>query len=322
MVDKLKVIWMDGKLVDWDQAQVHVLTHTLHYGLGAFEGIRAYTLADGRSAVFRLGEHVRRLFDSIHIAGFKIPFTRAQIETACTQTLAANGLAAGYIRPLVYFGAGSMGVFPKDNPIKVAIAVWSWGAYLGEEALQRGIRCKISGFTRPQTNTMMTNAKLVGNYTTSVMAKCDAIHDGYDEAILMDPAGFVAEGSGENLFIVRDGAVKTTPLTTILPGITRDSVIDLARGLGLSVSEQTFRRDELYIADEVFFTGTAAEITPIREVDRRTIGDGKPGPVTQKIQKAFFDVVRGRDKKHARWLTPYALPKAAGKTGRREVRKT
>jgi branched-chain amino acid aminotransferase len=310
VVEKVKYIWMDGKRVDWDQATVHVLTHSLHYGMGAFEGIRSYKGADGRPAVFRLAEHVRRLFDSAHIAGIQIPYTQEQIGAACIETLAANGLEEGYIRPLVYLGAGSMGVYPVSNPVRVSIAVWKWGAYLGEEALKKGIRCRVSSFTRYHTNTIMTAAKLTGNYSTSVLAKTEAVRDGYDEAILMDPHGYVAEGSGENIFIVRDGQIKTTPLTTILPGITRDSVITLARDLGFAVAEQPFRRDELYVADEAFFTGTAAEVTPIREVDNRTIGAGKPGPVTQDLQKAFFDAVRGRSSRYAAWLTPYEVRNA------------
>ena len=321
MVDKLKFIWMDGKLVDWDQAKIHVLTHTFHYGLGAFEGIRAYKGEDGQPAIFRLKEHVRRLFDSTRIMGFEIPYSFDQISKACIETLAANKLEEGYIRPVVYLGEGSMGVFPKDNPIRVMIAVWKWGAYLGEEALKKGIRCKISSYTRYHPNTMMTTAKLTGNYTTAVMAKSDAVRDGYDEAILMDVQGYVAEGSGENLFIVRGGLIKTTPLTTVLPGITRDSVITLARDLGYTVVEQLFRRDELYIADEAFFSGTAAEVTPIRQVDNRPIGNGKPGPITQDIQKAFFDAIRGKAPRYTDWLTPYSIKNSSSgrSTRRREV---
>lgn len=307
MVEKLKYIWMDGKLVDWDRATVHVLTHTLHYGLGAFEGIRSYATDDGRQAVFRLEDHLRRLKDSCHIATIPLPYSVEELSRACVQTLAANGLREGYIRPLVFLGDGAMGVFPADNPTRVCIAVWKWGKYLGEKALEQGVRAKISSFTRYQPNTMMTRAKLSGNYTCSVLAKKEVRALGFDEAILLDPDGFVAEGSGENIFIVRDGRLKTTPLTNILPGITRDTVMTLARDLGYAVQEQRFSRDELYIADEVFFTGTAAEVTPIREVDGRTIGTGRPGPVTQAIQKLFFDVVRGRAKKYERWLDYFEL---------------
>ena len=320
MVDKLKYIWMDGKLVDWDNATIHALNHTFHYGLGAFEGIRSYKGEDGRPAVFRLKEHVRRLFDSTHIMGCgEMPFSFEEVCGACTETLAANGLEEGYVRPVVFLGEGAMGVYPRDNPVRLMVAVWKWGAYLGEKALKEGIRCKISTFSRYQPNTMMTNAKLTGNYVTSVMAKSEAIKDGYDEAILMDTQGFVAEGSGENIFIVRGGRIKTTPLTTILPGITRETVMTLARDLGYTVTEQTFRRDELYVADEVFFSGTAAEVTPIREVDRRRIGNGRMGPVTQDIQSAFFDVVRGRSTRYAEWLTPYAINPAKRNTKRKEV---
>ncbi len=319
MVEKLKSIWMDGKLVDWDEARIHVLTHTFHYGLGAFEGIRSYETHDGRSAVFRLGDHLRRLADSCHIAQMKLPFPLEEISGACKATLAANGLKAGYIRPLAFLGDGSMGVFPADNPVRLVIAVWKWGAYLGEKALKEGIRAKISSFTRFQPNTIMTRAKLTGNYATGVLAKREAKSLGFDEAIMLDTDGFCAEGSGENLFIVRDGRIKTAPLTCVLPGITRDTVIRLAGEAGLDLAEQRFSRDELYTADEAFFTGTAAEVTPIREVDGRQIGAGGAGPVTQRIQKLFFDVVLGRDKARAKWLDYYEVG-APGKEGKRPVR--
>jgi branched-chain amino acid aminotransferase len=305
---------MDGKLVDWDDAKIHVLTHTFHYGLGAFEGIRAYKGDDGRPAVFRLKEHVRRLFDSTQIMGFQVPFTPEQIADACIETLVANGLEEGYIRPLVYLGDGAMGVLPRNNPVRVLVATWKWGTYLGEDALKKGIRVKISSFSRYHGNTMMTTAKLTGNYTTSVLAKMEVVRNGYDEAILMDTAGYVAEGSGENIFIVRNGVVKTTPLSTILPGITRDSVMTIARDLDIPVVEQLFRRDELYVADEAFFTGTAAEVTPIREVDDRTIGAGKPGPVTGAIQKAYFDAIRGRSPRYSEWRTLYGGKNPTTKT--------
>ena len=307
MVDKLKFIWMDGKLVDWDDAQVHVLTHTFHYGLGAFEGIRSYELADGRSAVFRLKEHIRRLADSCHIGQMKLPFSQEELAAACKETLAANGLKAGYIRPVAYIGHGVMGVHPADNPIRVFIATWKWGAYLGEEALKKGIRTKISSYTRFQPNSIMTRAKLTGNYATGILAKREAKSLGFDEAIMLDSDGFCAEGSGENLFIVRDGKIKTTPLTCVLPGITRDTILTLARDNGIPIEEQRFSRDELYIADEAFFTGTAAELTPIREVDGRTIGKGEPGPVAKKLQEKFFEVVRGQNKKYADWLDVYEV---------------
>lgn len=307
MVEKLKSIWVNGKLVDWDKATFHVLTHSLHYGLGAFEGIRAYATHDGGQAIFRLKEHVRRLFDSCHIANLKVPYTRAQIVEACKQVLSVNGLREGYIRPIVFIGAGVMGVYPADNPIEVAIVAWKWGKYLGPEALEKGVRCMVSSIQRYAPNTMMTRGKITGNYTASVLAKSEAKKAGFDEAILLDVDGFVAEGSGENIFIVRDNVIKTTPFTSILPGITRDSVIRLARDQGFEVQEQKFTRDEMYIADEVFFTGTAAEVTPIREIDGRQIGEGRPGPVAKKLQTAFFDVVSGRSSRYASWLTPFGV---------------
>jgi branched-chain amino acid aminotransferase len=302
MVEATKKIWMDGTFVDWDNAQVHVLSHTLHYGLGAFEGIRCYDTALG-SAVFRLREHIDRLFHSAHIAGLTVPYTRDDIEHAILDTIKVNDVRACYIRPLIYLGYGEMGINNSQNPVCVSIAVWPWGAYLGEGALDEGIRVRVSSFTRHHVNVMMTKAKIVGNYANSQLAKMEAIKSGYDEAILLDPQGNVAEGSGENIFIVRNGELKTPPLTAILEGITRNSIIDLARHLGLTVHETIFSRDELYIADEAFFTGTAAELTPIREVDDRTIGNGRPGPISHKLQQAFFRVVEGKDDTFQHWLT-------------------
>lgn len=302
MVEKMEKIWMDGELIDWDEAKVHVLTHTLHYGLGVFEGIRCYRCHDGSSAVFRLGDHIDRLFHSALIGGIKIPFSKERVFAACKETLRANDLAEGYIRPIVFIGEGVMGVYPGDNPIRVSIVTWPWGAYLGEEALKRGIRVKISSFTRHHVNVMMTKAKICGNYVNSVFAKTEAIKGEYDEAVMLDTEGYVSEGSGENLFLVRKGQIKTTPLTSILEGITRHSVTSLAADIGMEVKEEKFTRDELYVADEVFFTGTAAEITPIREVDDRSVGNEAPGPVTRKLQALFFDVVRGREKKYEAWL--------------------
>lgn len=302
MVEATKKIWMDGTFVDWDNAQVHVLSHTLHYGLGAFEGIRCYDTARG-SAVFRLREHIDRLFHSAHIAGLTVPYTRDDIEHAVIETIKINDVRACYIRPLIYLGYGEMGINNSQNPVCVSIAVWPWGAYLGEGALDDGIRVRVSSFTRHHVNVMMTKAKIVGNYANSQLAKMEAIKSGYDEAILLDPQGNVAEGSGENLFIVRHGELKTPPLTAILEGITRNSIIDLARHLGVVVHETIFSRDELYIADEAFFTGTAAELTPIREVDDRTIGNGRPGPLSHKLQQAFFRVVEGKDDAFQHWLT-------------------
>ena len=298
---------MDGTLTPWDQANVHVLTHTLHYGLGVFEGIRAYECADGSSAVFRLKEHMDRLFGSAKVMGLTIPFTKEQLANACVETLRANKMKAGYIRPLVFVGSGAMGVNPGSNPIRVAIAVWPWGAYLGAEALEKGIRICTSSYTRHHVNVMMTKAKVVGNYVNSVLAKTEALADGYDEALMLDPTGYVAEGTGENVFIVRNGVIKTPPLTSILAGITRDSLLILAKELGYTVVEQLFTRDELYMADEVFFTGTAAEVTPIREVDRRVIGEGHAGPVAKALQAAFFKVVEGKNPQYADWLHKFSL---------------
>lgn len=300
---KGKKIWMDGKLVNWDDANVHILTHTLHYGLGVFEGIRCYLCEDGSSAVFRLNEHTERLFDSARIVQIEIPYTRTEINEAVFETLKGNDLKEGYIRPIVYLGAGTMGLYPTANPVRVAIAAWPWGAYLGEEGLKKGIRVKTSSFTRHHVNVNMTKAKVVGNYVNSILAKKEAVKSGYDEALMLDTEGYVSEGSGENIFIVEDGVLKTTPLTSVLNGITRDSVIELARDKDIEVVEEKFTRDELYMAQEAFFTGTAAEITPVREVDDRVLGEGKPGPVTQAIQGTFFDIVKGRNDEYREWLS-------------------
>lgn len=299
---KGKKIWMDGGLVDWDDANLHVLTHTLHYGLGVFEGIRCYRCEDGRSAVFRHREHIDRLYDSAHIVQMDIPFTKEEIREATFATLNANGLKEGYIRHIVYLGTGSMGLFPKENPVKVSIAAWAWGAYLGEEGLENGIRAKVSSFTRHHVNVGMTKSKVVGNYVNSILAKREVIKSGYDEAIMLDTEGYVSEGSGANIFMVKNGLLKTTPLTSILQGITRDSVIQIARDKGIDVVEERFSRDELYIADEAFFTGTAAEVTPIKEVDDRIIGNGKPGPVTKSLQDGFFNIVKGENTSYREWL--------------------
>jgi branched-chain amino acid aminotransferase len=289
MLLETKKIWMDGEMVPWKEAKVHVLAHGLHYGTGYFEGVRCYALADGRSAIFRLGEHVRRFLDSGKILGFPLPYTAAEMERAMVDIVKVNGLKECYIRPLAFVGLGEMGLYAPDNPLQVIIAVWSWGAYLGDEGIKNGV--------------MMTKSKVAGNYINSVLAKNEVKKAGYDEAIMLDTEGYVAEASGENIFIVRGGRIKTTPLTSILPGITRDSVIEMARDKNYSVQEERFTRDELYTADEAFFTGTAAEVTPIREVDNRTIGSGRPGPVTLDLQQAFFDTTKGKDAKYARWLT-------------------
>ena len=302
MVQKMEKIWMDGRLIPWDEAKVHVLTHTLHYGLGIFEGIRCYLCDDGRSAVFRLREHIDRFFDSAHIGALKMGYSKKEIVEACKETLRANGLKAGYIRPLAFIGEGVMGVYPGDNPIQVAIITWPWGAYLGEEAIEKGIRAKFSSYTRHHVNVMMTKAKISGNYVNSVLAKREVMKLGYEEAMMLDTEGYVSEGSGENIFMVRNGVIKTTPLTSILSGITRNSVIQIAKSRKIPVVEEKFTRDELYTAQEAFFTGTAAEITPIREVDDRQIGEGKPGPVTKELQAVFFDIVKGKNPEFREWL--------------------
>ena len=295
-------IWMDGSFVDWADAKVHVLTHSLHYGLAAFEGLRCYKGKSG-SAIFKMQEHVDRLFDSAHIGMMTIPYEKKQVAEAIVETVRSNKLEACYIRPLIYIGYGAMGVYPGDNPIKLAIAAWKWGSCLGDDALANGMRACVSSFTRHHVNVSMTRGKISGYYVNSILAKREAKANGYDEAILLDPEGYVSEGTGENIFIVRKGRLKTTPLTSILEGITRNAVIELAREQGLVVLEERFTRDEMYIADEVFVTGTAAELTPVREIDKRAIGTGKPGPVTAALQKRFFSIVRGEDPSHDSWLT-------------------
>ena len=295
-------IWLDGELIRWEDAKVHVLTHALHYGTAYFEGIRCYELADGRSAVFRLPEHMRRLADSGKILGFPLPYTEAQICQAAIDVIQANNLKECYIRPLAFVGLGDLGLYAPNNPVNVCIAVWPWGAYLGDECLQKGIRAKVSSFTRHHVNVMMTKSKGSGNYINSVLAKHEVKKAGYDEAIMLDAEGYVSEASGENIFMVRDRRIKTTPLTSILPGITRDSIIRLARDKGYEVVEERFTRDELYTADEAFLTGTAAELTPIREVDDRQIGAGRRGCVTEDVQKTFFDVIKGKNPKYEKWL--------------------
>lgn len=302
MLEASEKIWMDGKLVNWADASVHVLTHSLHYGLSAFEGIRCYQGANG-SAIFRLQEHVDRLFESAHITQLDIPYDRKQVAEAIIETVRVNKLASCYIRPIAYIGYGAMGLYPGDNPIHLAIAAWRWGAYLGEEGLKKGIRVKVSSFTRHHVNVAMTRAKISGYYVNSILAKREVKQDGYDEALMLDTEGYVSEGTGENVFIVRKGAIKTTPLTSILEGITRSTVMELARERTRPVLEERFTRDALYVADEVFLTGTAAEITPIREIDGRRIGAGKPGPVTMELQDAFFKIVKGEDPARKAWLT-------------------
>ena len=300
--DRDGVIWMDGKVVPWREANVHVLTHSLHYGVGAFEGIRAYKTPQG-TAVFRLDEHVKRLFDSAHILEMDIPFSHETIRDACVANVRDNKLETAYIRPLAYYGSEGMGLHANNLSVHIAIASWFWGAYLGADALEKGIRIKTSSYTRHMVNSVMSRAKACGNYINSILALQEAARDGYDEALLLDPDGMVAEGSGENIFIVRRGILYTPALTSVLEGITRDTVMWLARQLGLEVVEKRITRDEVYIADEAFFTGTAAEVTPIRELDNRRIGAGSIGPVTRQLQKAYLDLVEGRRECPADWLT-------------------
>ena len=302
---KADKIWLDGKLVNWDDAKVHVLTHALHYGVGVFEGIRAYKTADGRSAVFRLREHLQRLYDSAHIVLMEIPYPVERLHAACLETLRANKQAEGYIRPIAFFGYGSMGV-GAVNPVQVSIASWPWGAYLSDEGLAKGIRAKVSSFTRMHVNVNMVRAKVSGQYVNSFLANREAMLSGYEEAILLDTEGYVAEGSGENIYIVKDGTLFTPPLSSpVLAGITRDSVLRIARDQGVPVVEQKFTRDTMYLADELFMTGTAAEVTPVREVDNRRIGRGEPGPVTKTIQETYFRAVHGEEQRYKEWLTYY-----------------
>jgi len=305
MADRDGHIWYDGKLVPWRDANTHVLTHSLHYGLAVFEGLRAYKTGSGTS-IFRLKEHTERLFNSAHIYMMKIPYSRDEIMAAHKEVVRANKLDECYIRPIAFYGSEKIGVSPKGASVHVAIAAWPWGAYLGAEAIDKGIRVKTSSFARHHVNVSMCRAKYSGTYANSILANLEATEHGYDEGLLLDVDGFVAEGSGENLFMVKNGCLYEPELTSALAGITRDSVITLAREMGYSVSARRITRDDLYIADEAFFTGTAAEVTPIREVDGRTIGEGKRGPVTKRLQSAFFDCVTGKAEKHSDWLAPVA----------------
>jgi len=298
-----ETIWLDGEWVDWDQARIHILTHSLHYGLGVFEGIRCYRTADGRSAVFRLAEHVRRLYDSALINLMEIPYPAEVVTDVILESLRRNGLAEGYIRPLVFIGAGAMGLHPGDNPIRVAVISWAWGKYLGEEGMASGIRAKISTYSRHHVNSKMTKGKTCGDYVNSILAKREALLDGYDEAVMLDSSGLVSECTGENIFVVRDGIIRTPPSATVLNGVTRSTLMSLAADRGMPVEESPITRDDLYIADEIFLTGTAAEVTPIREVDSRLIGSGKRGPVTETLQAAYFELVEGGNDAHADWLT-------------------
>jgi branched-chain amino acid aminotransferase len=304
MADRDGWIWYDGKMVPWRDATTHVLTHTLHYGMGVFEGVRAYETATG-PAIFRLQEHTDRLFRSAHIFGMEIPFTKDEISAAQIACVRDNKLRSCYIRPIVFYGSQAMGVAAKSNPVRVAIAAWPWGAYLGAEGLEKGIRVKTSSFTRHHVNITMTGAKAVANYCNSILANQEATHDGYDEALLLDAQGYVSEGSGENVFLVIGGALHTPDIGSgALKGITRDAVMTLARELGIAVHERRILRDEVYCADEAFFTGTAAEVTPIRELDNRQIGSGRRGPITEQLQTLFFDTVNGRNPAKQAWLTP------------------
>ena len=302
MADRDGQIWLDGQMVDWRDAKIHVLTHTLHYGCGAFEGVRAYDTVDG-TAIFRLEEHTQRLFNSAKILRMPMPFSMAQINEAQKEVVRANHLKSCYLRPLVWIGSEKLGVSPKGNTIHAMVAAWEWGAYLGEEGMRRGIRVKTSSYTRHHVNITMTQAKAVSNYSNSILANMEATEDGYDEALLLDSTGFVSEGAGENVFLIKDGVVYTPDLSAgALNGITRNTVLHICDDLGIKLVQKRITRDECYIADEMFFTGTAAEVTPIRELDRIEIGAGQRGPVTEKIQNAFFDIVNGRNPKYAKWL--------------------
>lgn len=303
-------IWLDGRFVPWEAANVHVLTHTLHYGLGVFEGIRCYEGPAGGSWVFRLHEHTERLFASAHILGLAIPYTADEINEACLETVRRNGLRACYLRPLVFLGDGEMGL-AAVNPVRVAIIAWPWGSYLGDAGVRDGIRVKTSSFQRFTVNSMMTKAKAVGHYVNSILASVEVRRSGYDEALLLDAEGYVAECSGENIFIVKNGRVRTSPLTSVLPGITRDTVMTLLDDQGIACREERFTRDEIYIADEAFLTGTAAEVTPMRELDDRRVGSGRPGPVTQALQAAYARVVRGQEPRYERWLSALSRDQAS-----------
>ncbi len=302
MSDRDGLIWYDGKLVPWRNATTHVLTHSLHYGLAVFEGVRAYD-TDLGTAIFRLQDHTRRLFNSAHIYQMEIPYDQAAINAAQLEVVRANKLQSCYIRPLVFYGSEKMGVSPKGATVHVAIAAWPWGAYLGESALEQGIRVKISSYARQHVNVTMPRAKLASTYANSILANTEALDHGYDEAILLDTEGFVAEGSGENIFIVKDGVLCEPEIASALTGITRSTIHSLAADLGIPLQTKRLTRDDLYIADEAFFSGTAAEVTPIREIDRRVIGKGRRGPVTEQLQQAFFDVVNGKNAKYHHWLS-------------------
>ncbi len=303
MVERSEWIWFDGSFVRWEDARVHVLTHTLHYGLGVFEGIRCYALESGGSAIFRLADHVRRLFDSARIVNLPMPWSEEQVHEACLETVRRNGLSECYVRPIAFVGEGAMGLGASGNPTHLAIAAWPWGAYLGDEGLRTGIRAKVSSFSRPGVNALMARGKVVGHYVNSILAKREAIAAGYEEAILLDAQGYVCEASGENVFLVRNGHVATPPPgASLLGGITRDTVLRLLAAMNVPVEERLVARDELYLADEVFLCGTAAEVTPVREIDDRPIGSGARGPLTARVQASYFDAVKGKRPLDPEWL--------------------
>jgi branched-chain amino acid aminotransferase len=293
---------MDGEMVPYDQANVHVLTHSLHYGLAVFEGMRCYKSENGRSAIFRAQEHIRRLFDSAHIVEMRIPFSREEVVKACADVVRVNKFDECYLRPIAFYGAGEMGVVAPHNQVRLAIAAWPWGAYLGDEGITKGVRLKTSSFVRFHHNSMMPMAKLSANYVNSGLAGYEARRNGYDEALLLDVNGYVAEGAGENFFVARDGVVRTPPLMSCLGGITRDSVMKILADDGIQVIEQQFPRDLVYISDEAFMTGTAAEVTPVRELDDRQIGEGKPGPITRKVIEVLHGALHGREPRYGAWL--------------------
>jgi branched-chain amino acid aminotransferase len=301
--DRDGVIWRDGDMIPWREANTHVLTHTLHYGAGVFEGVRAYQTPSG-PAIFRLEDHTQRLFNSAKIIGMKLPFTKEQISQANIDVVRENGLSSGYIRPMCFYGSQGMGLRAEGLQIHAIVAAWEWGSYMGDEKMQNGIKVKTSSFTRHHVNTTMCKAKVNGHYVNSMLALQDAIGDNYDEALLLDPQGFVAEGTGENVFIIRDGVIYTPELSSALDGITRKTIITIAGEMNIPVVEKQITRDEVYIADEAFFTGTAAEVTPICELDKRQIGKGGRGEITERLQTAYFDIVKGRNDKYADWLTP------------------
>lgn len=305
MADRDGLIWFDGEMVPWREAKVHVLTHSLHYGMGVFEGVRAYKTADS-TCIFRLQDHTNRLFESAHILGMRIPYSKDQLNAVQCEVVHANGLETAYIRPMCFYGAEGMGLRADLLKVHCFVAAWEWGAYLGQENMEKGIRIKTSSYTRHHVNITMCKAKATGNYLNSMLALQEALTDGYDEALLLDPEGYVAEGSGENIFLIKDNVLYTPDLTSALNGVTRKTLVTLAQELGLRVQEKRISRDEVYIADEAFFTGTAAEVTPIRELDNRTIGEGVRGPITQRLQSLYFDVVHGRHSAHLDWLTPIA----------------